>query len=377
MTLNFTCTLAMFCGSMSKSYFHALQIQVMNKLNQIWLLFFAIIVTGCTLKEPEFEAQVLVPVYKTSLNPENLTGVLPIQYTDTFPSSSLPYNPFAPIPADTNLTIGPLLLADTFNTYLGITGTNVRIKLTLLNNLPLDFESNARLILVNAGRQDSVVDTRINVPIPGRGSRLVFVTNPISVAFFNDDVRLILSELRTSGTTGIPNYTLYNRLIIDVEIIPERITEYYVSTLKDYVLQDTTDFSFSENKEFMRAKTAELNFFFDNDFPSTLNYQAFFLDENKVVIDSVLTGRDLLTGGSELDTLGFTIPGTSKNVKATNFLSEARLIAIRKTKFLASEAAFRTDFISGGSNSTIILRPSNRVTLTVTTKSNIQISNNP
>jgi hypothetical protein len=330
----------------------------------------------CTFKEPEYTANFVVPVFKSGLGPEDLTALLPVVYTDTFTSTSLPYNPSLAIPADTALQLGPFEQIDTASTYLGFSGRNVRVRVTIENNLPMDFASGVRFILVNISKRDSVVDARFPFTIPGRGARLIHSFGPLPSAFFNDDVRIILSEIRHNGTSSPPDYTLYNGLTVKVELLPEEVTEYFVATLRTFTLQDTVPFSFSDNESFMKASDAEVQFSFVNAFPASLRYQAFFLDENKAVLDSALSNRSVLQNGALLDTSGFSVPGSStQTVVRTNY-SERRLEAIRRTRYLASVAAFRTPVVTGSATPSIVLRPFNRLEFEVTTRMNVLVRNN-
>lgn len=330
----------------------------------------------CTFKEPEYTAAFVLPVFKSDLGPEHLTALLPVVYEDTISSSELPYTSGQPIPSDTTLQLGPLDQIDTTGTYLGFTGRNVRVRVTIENSMPFDFEAGVRFILVNISKRDSVVDARFPFSIPGRGARLIHSFSPIPSAFFNDDVRFILSEIRHSGTSSPPDLTLYNGLIIRVELLPEEVTEYYVATLRTFTLQDTVPFGFSNNESFMKASDAEVQFSFTNAFPASLRYQAFFLDENKTVLDSIISNRSIVQNGALLDTNGFSVPGSSTLTIVRSGFSGSRLEAIRKTKFLTSVASFRTPVVTGSATPSIVLRPFNRLQLEVTARVNVQVQNN-
>ncbi|MCU0383815.1 MAG: ABC transporter permease [Cyclobacteriaceae bacterium] len=132
----------------------------------------------------------------------------------------------------------------------------------------------------------------------------------------------------------------------------------------------------SDNESFMKASDAEVQFSFVNAFPASLRYQAFFLDENKAVLDSALSNRSVLQNGALLDTSGFSVPGSStQTVVRTNY-SERRLEAIRRTRYLASVAAFRTPVVTGSATPSIVLRPFNRLEFEVTTRMNVLVRNN-
>jgi hypothetical protein len=349
------------------------------KLSKVYSLLIVLSIGlwyGCNFKTPDYEADVLTPVFSSSLGPQQLTDLLPLEYADSLSSQEIGLNPFVPVAADTNFEIGPFLMVDTFNRYLGFTGQSMRIRFDVFNNLPIDFESNSRVLLVNANKNDTVLDTRITIPMPGRATRIIFVTPVLSSAFIDNDFRIIITELRTNGTGSQPNLTLYDKIILRVKFEPAFVSEYFIEENKTYTLSDTAKFSFSNNSEFMSASKGEVMLNFENSFPASLGFQAFFLDENKLVIDTLLTDRTILTEGAEIDTLGFTIASTEKRRKINTFWERNRMENIKKTRFVVSTARIRTSFVPGNAPVTLVLRPSNQLRLSITSRLSVHVRDN-
>ncbi len=331
---------------------------------------------GCNFKTPNYEADVLSPVFSSRLGPEQLTDILPLEYADTLSSSEIGFNPFIPIAADTNFAMGPFFMVDTFNRYLGFTGQSMRVRLDIFNNLPVDFEANGRVLIVNANKNDTVLDTRISIPMPGRGTRIIFVTPAISSAFFDNDFRILFRELRTSGTGSVPNLSLYDQFRLNVKLEPAFVAEYFIEENKTYWLSDTASFSFSTNSEFMSANKGEVTVNFENNFPASLGFQAFFLDENKAIIDTLLTDRSILDEGVEVDTLGYSITSTEKRKKVTTFWGVTRMENIKKTRYILSLARIRTSFVPGNAAVTLVLRPGNTLNISITSRLSVNVRDN-
>lgn len=136
--------------------------------------------------------------------------------------------------------------------------------------------------------------------------------------------------------TGFVNEDSYFRVRVNVELPLE-------GTVNNLVLQDTIDLDLEDLDD---VTGAEFKTVIANDFPADITFQAYFLDDNNILLDSLFEER-LLLSAAQIDlSTGRTMPG-EEVITFENF-EEGRFDGLKKGKKVIVNVKINTEQASSG-----------------------------
>ncbi|MBK8706489.1 MAG: hypothetical protein IPN33_24945 [Saprospiraceae bacterium] len=156
---------------------------------------------------------------------------------------------------------------------------------------------------------------------------IVLGAGPIAIDY---DVNAFTNPEMNSTIRGFITDSSYYKVRVDVEL------PLYGNAV-DFVARDTFDIDFSKFEE---VKAAEFKLVTDNGLPLSIDVQGYFLDDNGMVLDSLLGSRERVINSAPVDGQGHVIQPKQQITYAP--FDEARFAGIRDAKRLSVVAAFST-----------------------------------
>ena len=108
------------------------------------------------------------------------------------------------------------------------------------------------------------------------------------------------------------------------------------------VIQDTLDFQFTDFYDPATQKIKKMSFALDfiNSFPIEVDAQIYFIDENRILLDSMFDKPFTLQGGEDMDNDGKTDPSLSETTIVE--IDSEKLERIKSTRYLLNKAMVHT-----------------------------------
>ncbi len=208
--------------------------------------------------------------------------------------------------------------------------------------------------------QSPYVTNGIDFPYPGinevgqvKSDRFVFNkqnsnidvilgSGPIAVDY---DVNALTNPDNNVGIRGFITDESYYRVRVEVELP-------MFGRASGFIAQDTLNLNLGD---LSGVDFAEFKLFTENELPLDIELQAYFLDENGIVLDSLFSGQQLVVQGAPVNGQGIS---TGKATRSTLIpFEEARFERVKAARRVAIAAAFST--INNGATSIKVLAHQN------------------
>lgn len=156
---------------------------------------------------------------------------------------------------------------------------------------------------------------------------VVLGAGPVAIDY---DVNAFTNPDMNSTIRGFITDSSYYKVRVDVEL------PLYGNAV-DFVARDTFELDFSK---FEKVKAAEFKLVTDNSLPLSVDMQGYFLDDNGVVLDSLLSARERVINAAPVDGQGHVIQPKQQITYAP--FDADRFEGVRYAKRLSIVAAFST-----------------------------------
>jgi len=279
---------------------------------------------------PNWNTNLLGPLVKTSLTLDNFSELekqnihaTQIIYMNEVSSSYI--SGFA-APAVTNVPLGPFTLNLT-NAFTQATFDSGQFYFVVTNGFPIDakkgtiikFTQNGVLFTQDTLKSDLKMDSTYTLPVINLAGKTLLSEMTLNVTFSSD------------GSNGMPvTFTSSNYFKVEVFLSGVKLHSATVLPQNTFHIDDTTNFQISG--DVIRANAVSGNFIshFGNGLPLSFNVQAYFLDENKKLIDSLFIKPTTLASAELNNCINYTV---GKTLDTIPYNSQKQAI-INDTRFV-------------------------------------------
>ena len=300
--------------------------------------------SACEISDPDYSADMLLPLVKTRIKPENVNdlGEIVFKQDIVIPDVSHIFNVAFPVPAFQAQNVGPIPLVDEENAFVRAKVDTAEYELTIINNFPINIKAGTTVEITNTTNNDIVFTAVLPEDIPPYGGEKVITlflsqTSP----WFDNDLRLYLRNFSSDGSNGQPvDFNTNNNIRLRFDINLVRINEVEVNQGKNYFLQDTVDFNVQDEDNFANLAEGKLTLFVENGWPAGYRFQGYFLDDQYQIVDSLLELTEV--PAPELNNQGYVIPSSVQEVKLETIWTREELLRLRnQAKYLSFRARFQ------------------------------------
>ena len=305
----------------------------MNKkstFNAIFSIILLGFLSACS-KYPnlDWQPEVVSPLVKGSLSAEQQFSIVNQSF---FISAKLPVPPVVVVPpyaAFNNVSTpwSPLSYADSPATRIGI--DSLVVSGTILNNTPIKINAGAKILIRN---QNATVNL---LEIPLANDLLPNTSTTFSQVKVGGELlpnfEMSVVNISSTGNNTPVVFLPTSGLDITFKMNFLKISYFDISPNKKGAFDITNDFSI-DNKSETSVVSGKLDFFAKSAIPLNLVVQAYFLDDNKVVLDSLFSTPLAIAAGS---------PATP--IVSQSTITTQRIISkLDNTRFLRFKAAYAT-----------------------------------
>lgn len=319
------------------------------RLSNIFLIFCIALLYSCKLNtsqdiKPNWNTYILGPLVKSSLTLKNFSDLQNIHATQTIrlsdiesadPGDGFPGNASGTtiIPPVSNVPLGPYTL-DLTSAFTQAVFDSGEFYFVITNGFPVDVKKGTTLTFTQNGNLFAFYTLTSDIA-PNGGTytfsppinltgRTLYSQMSMSVDFSSDG----------SGTTPV-TFNSNDYLTIEILLDKVKVNSITVKPGNTFTVSDTTNFQVSG--DVIKANTISGNFIthFGNGLPLEFDAQAYFLDENKTLIDSLFRSSALIHSANITNCQTSTIYPTLDTVPYTaskqNTLNNSRYVWLNFT----------------------------------------------
>lgn len=245
------------------------------------------------------KSQWILPIFTSQISVESISQLAELKFEREVFQTSLPpalRNGGIILPYDTslNLVIGPLPLEDEDDFYVKAKSDTAILRAVIYNKFPFPIgkgtiiEIYNRKILDGEPTPNLIYKRMLTKDIPPNSVDSLEIKQNTLLGWIDNDFDLYLKNFATpgSGSTNVGNI-VYEPMKIVFKLIVLKINVVELNQGKKYTIDEESDISFEDNG-IVGTTRANFNLFIKNGFPATSILQAYFLDENRNKVDSLI-----------------------------------------------------------------------------------------
>jgi len=249
------------------------------------------------------KSQWILPIFTSQISVESISQLADLKFErEVFQGSLPPALRGGIIPKfDTtnNFEIGPLPMDDADDFYVKAKSDTAILRAIIYNKFPFPLgkgtiiEIYNRNILDGETKKNLIYRKKLTQEIPANGVDSLEIKQNTLLGWIDNDFDLYLKNFATpgSGNTNVGNI-VYEPMKIVFKLIVLKINVVELNQGKKYTIDEESDISFDDDAT-VGTTLANFNLFIKNGFPATSILQAYFLDENKKKVDSLIKPKDL------------------------------------------------------------------------------------
>ncbi len=277
----------------------------------------------------DWKPEVVSPLVKGSLSAEQQFDIANQTF---FISARLPVPPVVVVPpyaAFNNVSTNwnPLSYAGSPATLIGI--DSLVVSGAIVNNTSIKINAGAKILIRNQGATANLIE------IPLANDLLPNTTATFSQSKVGGELypnfEISVANISSTGNNTPVVFGPLNGLDITFKMNFLRISYFDIAPNKKGTFDVTNDFSI-DNKTETTVVSGKLDVFVKNAIPLDLVMQGYFLDANKVVLDSLFSNAFTITAGNP----------TTPTISETNISSQRIIDNLEKTRFLRFKAGYST-----------------------------------
>lgn len=325
----------------------------------------------------EHNSEWIFPLLRTEISAEKASKIENIDYDFELNVSDVPFViTGVPVPAISGQTAGPYLLSSPIDELVRFRTDTGRATITITNNFPINIKAGSAVQITNTTNSEVVYSGTLANDIPAMGGiDSLVITNVTLSPWVDSDLEFSISNMGTDGSGGsIPDFNTYDNIHIQFNIEVVQVNEVVLKSTLDYSISDTVDYTFensddiaSEQEEVFQG--AKVNFLVENSVPLDLELQVYFMDQNYLVIDSLLDVS--VVESPSIDAAGYAVTSSVEEQKLVLDLTLEEYQALKNdTKFMS----FRLGLSSPLSSGEFTIVNNNGVKLIVTSEIKTKIS---
>ncbi len=251
------------------------------------------------------KSQWILPIFTSQISVESISQLAELKFTREVFQDNLPLvlrsGIIPKFDTTNNLEIGPLPMDDVDDFYVKAKSDTAILRATIYNNFPFPLgkgtiiEIYNRNILDGETKKNLIYRKKLTQDIPANGGvESLEIKQNTLLGWIDNDFDLYLKNFATPGSGGknVDNDVnvvngVYKPLKIVFELIVLKINVVELNQGKKYTIDEESDISFEDNG-IVGTTRANFNLFIKNGFPATSILQAYFLDENRNKVDSLI-----------------------------------------------------------------------------------------
>jgi len=306
------------------------------RISNFFLIFSLVFLLSCHLNPnqeitPNWSTNILGPLVKASLTTGNFNGIQKIEATqtiyekDVFPANT-PGTPVI-VPAVSNVPVGTFTM-DLTNAFTEAVFDSGQFNLLITNGFPIDIAKGTTLTF----KQNGTTLTTYILPdsiAPG-GTYNLNIFNLAGKTLYSQ-ITLDISFSSDGSNKKFVTFNSNDYITIGIQVIDVKVNYILVKPGNSFTVNDTSNFQLSG--DVIKASTVSGNFIthFSNSLPVEFNTQAYFLDENQQLIDSLFTSpilikQSILSPACSTASSSITLDTVPYNSAKTNTLNNSRYV---------------------------------------------------
>ena len=286
---------------------------------------------ACNKNYPNLDwtPEVVAPLVKGSLSAEQQVSIADKEFfiTAKFPVPAVVVVP--PYAAFSNVSTpwSPLSFAGSPATRIGI--DSLVVSGTILNNTPIKINAGAKILLRNQNATSNLVEILLaNDILPGATATF---SQSRKGGELLPNFEMSVANISSTGNNAPVFFTLMSGLDITFRLNFLKISYFDIAPNTKASFDITSPFSIDKKAE-TSVVSGKLDVFLKNAIPLNLLTQAYLLDDNKVILDSLFATPLVIAAGN---------PTTP--ILSTSTVTTQRIITnLDKTRFLRFKAAYTT-----------------------------------
>lgn len=290
------------------------------------------------LDAPKWTTELLGPLVKTSLSPDDIIQLQDVQFSQSIKMSNLgtPNGTYPFIPAIPPVTQGPFAV-QTSQSYASVTFASGKMGMVITNNLPINLKSGSTFVIEQGS--STFFSHTINVNInPGE----VYTMTPeydLAGKTLNENISVKVQNFASDGKNSPTTINGSEELKIEFSIKGLKIQELGIASNNRFAASDTNNFSIQGGTVKTGSVSGKLVLFADNQMPIAISLQGYFLGENKLVVDSLFSTRAIINAAG-VDGTGHSNTTTSSVIDIP--ITTERFEKIKEAKYLRTYAEVAT-----------------------------------
>ena len=183
--------------------------------------------------------------------------------------------------------------------------------------------------------------------IAGKGGQdSLVIEKTMTSPWADNQLELFFIDLASDGSASPVDFNTYNNIAVSLELEVVQLNEIELFGNIDHTVRDTIDYnSESDGSTSEFIENGHLNLFVENGAPLNYAIQAFFLDKDFLVVDSLFDNATI--AAPDITPSGYVINSTITEEKVTADFSNERYTNIQNN---SSYVAFRLTFQSSPQN---------------------------
>jgi hypothetical protein len=244
------------------------------------------------------KSQWILPIFTSQISVESISQLADLKFTREVFQDNLPLvlrsGIIPKFDTTNNLEIGPLPMDDADDFYVKAKSDTAILRAIIYNKFPFPLgkgtiiEIYNRNILDGETKKNLIYRKKLTQEIPANGIDSLEIKQNTLLGWIDNDFDLYLKNFATpgSGSTNVGNI-VYEPMKIVFKLIVLKINVVELNQGKKYTIDEESDISFDDDAT-IGTTLANFNLFIKNGFPATSILQAYFLDENKNKVDSLI-----------------------------------------------------------------------------------------
>ena len=301
-------------------------------INVIFSAFLLAFLSACSqYPNLEWKPEVVSPLVKGSLSAEQQFNIVNQAF---FISARLPVPPVVVVPpyaAFNNVSTpwSPLSYAGSPATLIGI--DSLVVSGTIVNNTPIKINAGAKILIRNVGEITNLIEIPLTQDIlPGKNA--AFSQTKVGGVLY-PNFEMGVANISSTGNTTPVAFGPTNGLDISFKMNFLKISYFDIAPNIKGSLDITNPFAIDQKPETTVA-SGKLDVFIKNAIPLNMVMQAYLLDENKVLLDSLFASPLAIAAATERPLTPTTSTSNTSTQRIINNLD--------KTRFLRFKASYNT-----------------------------------
>lgn len=338
-----------------------------------------VVFIGCKKPEISYPTEWIFPIVKTNILAEQISQLENLSFdteataNDLVIAGGIGSSASAPMPAITSgVNMGPILMEEEDNYYNWAISDTTRIKVRIDNNFPVNIKAGTIIKIrnrpVDDPNQTLIFQAEVLKDIPAGGFDTLSVYSSTRTAKIYNDLNLFIENYRSDGSPNTAVSWAGASIKVTFILVVFHLNEAEVNNNKHYELTDTSDFNFSGNPTLNSINRGKITLYLRNGLPISYKIQAYFLDSNNVLVDSLFKTTQVTTPTVKPD--GNVDFSTVKEDVLETVWTAASMERLQK---LGKRVYLKADFRTGTTPAVVYLRHENQIGFHIVADVSVQV----